>query len=210
MTNNKHSESETKKADETKVKDKDILRGWNEKNQIGTLVEVVISRDNLKIKEKDETIGLARMVSGIAYIDLKHSGGAYLKDINLLPSNHPDAIKKEQQDTKKCVLNFIYNAGFFCFFIIASWCATITFKNNDTAPVFAAILLFISFIIRIISPTSRKSLVRVMKVLSDFLAVCLTFLSLVSLPYFTCDAKILYALMLSLCFVASVALYREL
>ncbi|MDU6090886.1 MAG: hypothetical protein E7J63_22000 [Pantoea sp.] len=145
MTNNKHSESETKKADKTKVKDKDILRAWNETNQIGTLVEVVISRDNLKTKEKDETIGLARMVCGMPYIDLKHSGGAYLKDINLLPSDHPDALKKEQQDTQKSILNFLYNAGFFCFFIIASWRATIIFENNDTAPVFAAILLFISF-----------------------------------------------------------------
>lgn len=210
MTSNKQPESKTNKAVNKKEKDEDTLRDWNEKNRVGTLVEVVVSKGNLKTKEKDETIGLARMVSGMPYIDLKHSGGAYLKDINLLPSDHPDALKKEQQDTQKSILNFIYNAGFFCFFLIASWCATIIFKNNDTAPVFAAILLFISFLIRIISPTSRKSLVRVMKVLSDFLAVCLTFLSLVSLPYFTCDAKILYALMLSLCFVASVALYREL
>lgn len=210
MTDKNHFEKNKENAEEIQELENSTLRRWNEKNRSGTLVEVTLTQGDVKIKKRDQTINFARMVNGIPYVDLKHCGGAYLKNINLLPSNHPNALKKEQQDTKKRILNFIYNAGFFCFFIIASWCATITFKNNDTAPVFAAILLFISFLIRIISPTNRKSLVRVMKVLSDFLAVCLTFLSLVSLPYFTCDTKILYILMLSLCFVASVALYREL
>lgn len=210
MTNNTHSENQSTNTDEIKEKDNDILRGWNEKNRSGTPVEVKLSRDNIQYKEKDETIGLARMVYGLPYIDLKHSGGAFLKDINLLPSNHPDVLKKEQEDTKKAILNFIYNAGFFLFFLIASWCATIIFKNNDTAPVLAATLLFISFLLRIILPTSTNSLVRVSKVVSDFFAACLTFLSLVSLPYFICDIKTLYILMVSLCLVASMAIYREL
>ncbi|WP_312119168.1 hypothetical protein [Pantoea vagans] len=208
MSNMKHSENQREMAEDTIEHKNKILQEWNEKNQSGTLVEVILDKDS--IKEKDETIGLARIVHGMPYVNLKHNGGAYLKDVELLSGDHPEAFKKEQEKTKKGCLNLIGYVAFFIFTLAASICATITFKNNDTLPVFAALLLFLSFLLRIIAPKSTNSAVRVGKVTSDLFAACATFLSLYSLPYFMCDIKTLYISMIFLCLAASICLYREL
>lgn len=208
MTNMKHSENQSEMAEDAIEHKNNILNEWNEKNQNGTLVEVIVAEDS--IKEKDETIGIARIVNGIPYVNLKHNGGAYLKDVKPLSSDHPEIFKKKQEETKKGCLNFIGYVAFFIFTLTLSICATITFKNNDTLPAFAALLLFLSFLLRIIAPKSTNGAVRVGKVASDLFAACATFLSLYSLPYFICDIKTLYLSMFFLCLAASICLYREL
>lgn len=195
------------KEDDNEREEVIIVREWNKNNRKGTLVEVTLP--NRGIKAPDKTLGLARLVHNRPYIDLECHGGAYLKDIRFLPKDHPKEEERKKELTIKILKTTIFLFFFFLLLLFASWCASIIFKNNDLAPLIAALTLAISFALRAFIPESNKYTVRVGKLLADLFATCLTFLSLVTLPYFYCSENILYFLIVILCLLAIIAIYKD-
>ncbi|WP_146109191.1 hypothetical protein [Pantoea ananatis] len=121
-----------------------------------------------------------------------------------MTSSHT-ADSKQNRRLSRFIISLLF--GFFLF--IASLFAEKVFTPVN-APVWAAGILFVSYVIRLCAPDSKKTLVKVLSMIGDVVAVVFVFLSLHDIFKEPSLHTPIVAASFVICLLAGWILYRDL
>ncbi|WP_333897701.1 hypothetical protein [Mixta calida] len=193
----------TQKTEEQKETDKNIalqLAEWNKNFPVGAKIYKLRGKDkNGKAIKLEDTIGAqAESYGGTFFVTLKKTGSALCSDIEAI---HQDDADRKSQIYLSSILLIV------ALLIYASLCAHIIFTENPYSVFLAAAALTASLAVRAFYPDSKSNVLRVLKLLGDWVAVTFTLSTL--LKPLACSPFTIVFFTFVLCLFATVTFFKE-
>ena len=173
---------------------------WNKRFPLGTSVYKLAGTDKKgrQHKIKDEVASEAIIKDQALYVFLKNTGNASYNDLEAITEKNKNEILIRSLSSKLFI---------FALIVFASVCAYFTFHKNNNDLVISAITLFISLFCRSFLSESKKTIVRVLKLLGDWAAVTFTLSTMLKL--LSTSPWLIVILTISLAFCATIAFMKE-